>query len=162
MREKGFLAKSTVAASILILIMVSLNAVNIQIVQAQEQLAVTFNVSNDGEYTHVTGTVVDANQEPVEWAEVSIQVDDPSGETIHLELKYTDQNGEFTDSFKTPEEVNGECTIYVSARKTGYENGYAQAAFTAVPEFSVTFIVAIAAILLTLLMLKKGHVNKTV
>ena len=90
---------------------------------AQDELQVTVSTVNDGEYTIITGVVTDSNHNPVEGAKVSIQVNDPSGKTIHMELTYSDENGEFMDKFKTPEDVNGECTIYVSASKSGYENG---------------------------------------
>lgn len=126
-------------------------------VYAQDELQVTVSTVNDGEYTIITGVVIDSNHNPVEGAKVSIQVNDPSGKTIHMELTYSDENGGFMDKFKTPEDVKGECTIYVSASKPGYENGSTTSSFTAIPEFSNALLVTAIPLIITLKMLKKRN-----
>ncbi|MGC8961406.1 MAG: carboxypeptidase-like regulatory domain-containing protein [Candidatus Bathyarchaeia archaeon] len=117
---------------------------------AQSELQVSVSVTNEGGYTVITGIVTDSNHDPVEGARVSIQVNDPSGKTVHMELTYSDENGEFSDRFKMPEDINGECTIFVSASKSGYGVGGNTSSFTAIPEFSGA-ILALAAPLTFLL-----------
>ena len=107
------------------------------------------------QFTEIAGTVTDSNQNPISLVKVSIQVDDPSGKTLHVGFTNTDQSGNFIDRFSTPEGLNGECTIYISASKSGYENGTAQGTFIAIPEFSTVFIAIIVPILLALLMLRR-------
>jgi hypothetical protein len=86
---------------------------------------------------------------------VSIQAVDSSGKAVHFEMVYTDNNGAFTDKFKTPEGVSGEGNIFVSAGKPGYDNGTAQSAFTTVSEFSTAVIAAIISISIAMLILRK-------
>ena len=117
----------------------------IQEVQAQDQLSVTFSVINEDDYNIVTGTVTNSNQEPVEGATTSIQVNDASGNAVHFKMIHTDQSGAFTDKFKVPEGVEGECTVYITASKSGYDAGIVQANFTAVPEFSTLLPLAVTA-----------------
>ena len=130
-------------------------SVLVQNIEAQNQLSVSVNVSNDGEYTQLTGIVRDANQNPVPVAAVSIQAVDPTGKVLHVSLVYTDQNGQFTDRFKTLEWFDGQGTIYVSVTKAGYQNTTASASFTPIPEFSKVYIVAIVSTLLVLVLSKK-------
>ncbi|MEM2122991.1 MAG: carboxypeptidase-like regulatory domain-containing protein [Candidatus Bathyarchaeia archaeon] len=124
-------------------------------VNAQSELQVTVSATNDGEYTTIMGVVTDSNYNPVEGARVSIQVNDPSGKTIHMELTYSDGNGEFSDRFKMPEDVSGECIIYVTASKSGYEVGGNTASFTAIPEFSEILLALAAPLMFMLKTLKK-------
>jgi len=152
---RGFHERSMATASILFIVILSLNAFNLQGVQAQNQLSATFSVSYQQGYTKIAGTVTDINQSPVEGAIVSIQAIDPAGETVHFDMVYTDQIGRFTDEFKTPEVFNGEGTIYVSASKAGYEKGSTQANFTAIPEFSTTIMATFMSMLLALTLLKR-------
>ena len=148
-------AKSMCVASLALTITLLFFSILIQNVQAQNQLSVSVNVSNDGEYTQLTGIVRDANQNPVPVAAVSIQAVDPTGKVLHVSLVYTDQSGQFTDRFKTLEWFDGQGTIYVSVTKAGYENTTASAAFTPIPEFSKVYVVAIVSTLLVLTLSKK-------
>jgi hypothetical protein len=124
-------------------------------VNAQSELQVTVSAVNDGEYTTITGVVSDPNHNPVEGAKVSIQVNDPSGKTIHMELTYSDENGMFSDKFKMPEDVNGECIIYVAASKPGYGVGVNTSSFTAIPEFSEVLLALAAPLIFALKTLRK-------
>jgi len=90
---RGFHERSMATASILFIVILSLNAFNLQGVQAQNQLSVTFSLSYQQGYTKIAGTVTDINQSPVEGAIVSIQAIDPAGETVHFDMVYTDQIG---------------------------------------------------------------------
>jgi len=122
---------------------------------AQAQLTVTVNVSNNGEQMTVYGFVTNPSKQPVEGAQVSIQVDDVSGKTIHLALIYTDKDGYYLDQFKMPENVNGEFRVYVSAVKTGFERAIAQGEFTSIPEFSTLTFMFVVVTTLVSLMLRK-------
>jgi hypothetical protein len=148
-------AKSLGTISAIILLVIALSMAGLCTVNAQNQLSVSFQVSNDNEYTIVTGTVRDPANNPVEGSAVSIQAVDSAGKAVHFELVYTDSNGAFTDKFKTPEGVTGEGNIFVSAGKPGYDNGTAQSAFTAVPEFSATIAAALVSISIAMLILRK-------
>jgi hypothetical protein len=147
--------KSFATVSIILALVMVLSAARLCSVRAQNQLSVSIQVSNDSGYTIVTGTVKDASQNPVEGAAVSVQAVDSSGKTVHMELVYTDQNGAFTDKFKAPEGITGEGNIFVSASKPGYENGLAQTAFTAVPEFPTALGAIIASIFAAFLILRR-------
>ncbi|MEM3608260.1 MAG: carboxypeptidase-like regulatory domain-containing protein [Candidatus Bathyarchaeia archaeon] len=136
----------------MLLIPLAMNTLN---ANAQDELQVTVSVTSDGEYTTITGVVTDSNHDPVEGARVSIQVNDPSGKTIHMELTYSDENGEYSDKFRMPENVNGECTIYVTASKPGYGVGGNTSSFTAVPEFSEMLLALAAPLVFMLKTLKK-------
>ena len=153
--KRSLSAKSVATVSILVALVLTLNAVSLHSVKAQNQLSISVQISNDSGYTVVTGIVTDLGHNPVEGAAVSVQAVDSSGKAVHFELTYTDKNGAFIDRFKTPEGVSGEGNIYVSASKPGYDNGNAQSAFTVVPEFSTTLTVAIISISLALLMLRR-------
>ena len=118
----------------------SINVANLQSTQAQEQLSISANVSYDDENTEITGTVLDETQTPVEGAKVSIQVDNPDGSPLHFALIYTDTTGSFVDKFKTPEDINGECSVYITASKVGYGTGMNQVTYTAIPEFSMLLV----------------------
>ncbi len=159
--EGGFLkmikdlSKNPVAPLFLIIIF-SVSSISLQSVQAQNQLSVSINVIEDGEYTKITGLVTNHDQEPIEGATVSIQAVDPTGKTVHFDLVYTNENGQFIDRFKTTEGFDGkDGIIYVSANKLGYENGSTQANFTAIPEFPTALTVSIISIVLALAVLKK-------
>lgn len=143
------------ATTIIFLFLFSLFALSIQSVQAQDNLTISVLASENDGYTQITGTVTGPDQTPIEGAKVSIQVNNPSGKAAHLEFTYTDQNGQFEDVFKTPDGVNGEYTIYISASKAGYENGSAVTTFTAVPEFTTISLVAILSVMIALGILKK-------
>jgi hypothetical protein len=148
-------SKTVTTVSILLALVLVLSMSSLYSVRAQNQLSVSIQVSNDNGYTVVTGMVRVAGQNPVEGAAVSVQAVDSSGKAVHFELVYTDQNGAFTDRFKTPEGVTGEGNIFVSASKTGYGNGLAQTVFTAVPEFPTAFAAIMASISVTFLILRR-------
>jgi hypothetical protein len=149
-------AKSLVGTiSAIIVLVIALSMVGLCNVNAQNQLSVSFHVSNESEYTIVAGTVTDPANNPVEGAAVSIQAVDSSGKAVHFELVYSDSNGAFTDKFKTPEGVSGEGNVFVSAGKPGYDNGTAQSAFTAVPEFPTAVAAAVVSISIAMLILRR-------
>ncbi|MEM2921960.1 MAG: carboxypeptidase-like regulatory domain-containing protein [Candidatus Bathyarchaeia archaeon] len=141
--------------STLILISILLAASVIEASAAAGQLTISAVSVNDNGTIRINGTVTDENQQPVAGVKVSIQVNDPQGKTAHLEFTYTNQEGKFEDTFTTPEGVDGEYTVYVTASKSGYENGSAVTTFTAIPEFSAIYLIALLSLALTLSILKR-------
>ncbi len=150
-----FSMKSLATVSIFIVALLASNMAALCSAQAQNQLSVALQVSYDNGYTLATGTVTDAGHNPVEGATVSIQAVDSTGKTVHFQLTYTDKNGIFSDKFKTPDGTTGDGNIFVSASKTGYDNGNAQSVFTTVPEFSTALTAIVTSISLALLILRK-------
>lgn len=76
-----------------------------------------------GEIVSLFGLLTDFSNEPVKSAMVSVQVVDPTEKIIHIELIYSDSDGEFLDSFiLTPSLDFGIYNIYITASKTGYED----------------------------------------
>lgn len=144
----------------LMLVSLLLSLWSVSQVWAQGQLSVIVDVSDDGERMMVYGLVTDLYQQPVKGAQVSIQVDDAAGKTIHLALVYTDENGRFSDEFRTPEDVNREFKVYVSAVKVGFERAFAEREYTAIPEFSAVTLVAALVILASLMLRKAPNIIK--
>jgi hypothetical protein len=137
---KTLKANLTTALLMISLITLSLTIINIHSVQAEEPLSIDVQITETGEYTQIEGIVTDSQQTPVEGAAVSIQVEDPSGNTIHVDLSYTDGEGKFWDRFRNPEGINGECAVSVLTSKTGYGAAMNQVTYTAIPEFSPLLI----------------------
>ncbi|WP_455368368.1 CFI-box-CTERM domain-containing protein [[Eubacterium] cellulosolvens] len=76
-----------------------------------------------GEIVSLLGLLTDSSNDPVKNAMISVQVVNPTEEIIHIELVYSDSDGEFIDSFiLTPSLDFGIYTIYVTASKAGYED----------------------------------------
>ena len=76
-----------------------------------------------GETVFLFGLLTDSSNDPVKNAMASVQVVNPTEEIIHIELVYSDSNGEFVDSFtlKTSLDI-GIYTIYITASKVGYQD----------------------------------------
>jgi hypothetical protein len=70
---------------------------------------------------------------------VSIQVNDPGNNLVHVQLAFSNQSGIYVDllSLKT-NALQGQYTIYATASKSGYGNGQSQAQFTVSPQSSST------------------------
>ena len=76
-----------------------------------------------GETVFLFGVLTDSSKNPIQNAMASIQVVNPTEEIIHIELIYSDSDGEFIDSFiLTPSLDFGIYTIYITASKVGYED----------------------------------------
>jgi hypothetical protein len=101
------------------------------------QLALSISVSADkpqyspGESVSIFGTVKDNQGNPISGATVSIQVNDPSSNAIHIQLVFSDSSGAFVDSLTLPADAaQGNYTVYASATKAGYSNGLSQTRFS--------------------------------
>lgn len=93
-----------------------------------------------GETVTITGIVLDNQSNPVLGAGVSIQANDPQGNTAHVQLAFSDQAGGFQDSFLlSPNALRGEYQVYVAASKAGYDNAQASFQFSVLsPSVSTT------------------------
>ncbi len=74
-----------------------------------------------GEAILIEGWVTDDSGSPVPNAQVSIQVNDPVGTSVHIALKYSGLDGTYSDRFPLPaSSPSGNYTIYITASKPGY------------------------------------------
>ncbi|MEM2921614.1 MAG: hypothetical protein QXF26_04775 [Candidatus Bathyarchaeia archaeon] len=87
----------------------------------------------------ISGKVVDDNRTPVVNAGVSIQVNDPLNSNVHVSFIHTDVNGTYVDSFVLSGlSPAGNYTVYITASKPGFKDGYVQMVFTVVqPSFEL-------------------------
>ena len=87
---------------------------------------------------NIHGNVTGLNQSAVALASVSIQVNDPHENTLHIALVYSDKSGGYSDTFQLPSvRPAGDYAIYVTARKPGFQNAYAKLAFSVGTPFSI-------------------------
>jgi hypothetical protein len=110
---------------------------------AAGQLSVTVFTNSQsyepGQLISISGQVLDETLKGVQSASVSIQVNDPNGNPIHVALVTSSANGSYTDQFIAPSNpVNGGYTLYVTASKAGYTDGKSQAACIITPEFPIS------------------------
>jgi hypothetical protein len=101
------------------------------------QPALSISVSTEkpqyspGDSVSIFGTVKDNQGNPISGATVSIQVNDPNSNTIHIQLVFSDSSGAFVDSLTLPTDAaRGQYTVYASATKAGYSNGLSQTQFS--------------------------------
>ena len=85
---------------------------------SQSKMEVTMETDKQsyiiGEIVYIFGLLTDSSNEPVKNAMISIQVVNPTEKIIHIELIYSDSNGEFQDSFMlTPSLDFGIYNIYI-------------------------------------------------
>jgi hypothetical protein len=100
------------------------------------------NVSTDkqsyglGEVITITGKISDETTQGVAFASVSIQVNDPNGNPIHLTSVLSGVDGSFGDQFTVPaSSADGDYTVFASASKPGYVDASNQTAYAVIPEF---------------------------
>ncbi len=105
------------------------------------------NVSTDkqsygpGEVISITGRVSDETAQGVAFASVSIQVNDPKGNPVHLTSILSGADGSFSDEFTIPAgSGNGGYTVFATASKPGYTDANSQTAYAVIPEFQSTAI----------------------
>jgi hypothetical protein len=104
-------------------------------VAAQSPLSITVSTGkpqySPAESVSIFGAVRDNQSNPVSGATVSIQVNDPSSNTIHIQLVLSDPSGAYVDSLTlSTDAAQGQYTIYASATKAGYSNGLSQTQFS--------------------------------
>jgi hypothetical protein len=94
-------------------------------VASQPTLSITVSTDKPqyapGESVSIFGAVRDNQNNPVSSAAVSIQVNDPSNNAIHVQLVLSDQSGAYVDSLSLPtNSAQGTYTVYASAKKAEY------------------------------------------
>ena len=102
---------------------------------AVEPLYVTVYVDttivNTAVVLNIRGRVTGLNQSAVALASVSIQVNDPYESSLHIALVYSDNGGEYSDTFQLPSgRPAGDYAIYVTATKPGFQDAYAKLVFS--------------------------------
>jgi len=92
-----------------------------------------------GENVSISGKVLDNQNNPVLGAGVSIQVNDPQSQAVHIQLVYSDQSGSYSDFFILSETApTGSYGVFVTASKNGFTNGMGQTHFTVISQASTT------------------------
>ena len=134
------------------------------------QLSVTVSTDkpsyDPGDAVLITGRVLDQSLNGVALASVSIQVNDPSGNAIHVGWILSTTDGYYEDQFIAQNDsMNGGYSIYVTASKPGYVDATAQAGCIITPEFQashVQWLMLLPALLLVLLAekRKRGSINR--
>jgi len=76
-----------------------------------------------GEVIVIEGKVTDDSGSAVPNAQVSIQVNDPVGTSVHIALVYSGLDGTYSDRFPlSSSSPSGNYTIYITASKPGYKD----------------------------------------
>jgi len=76
-----------------------------------------------GEIVQILGTTKDSGGFPIQGATIAIEVKNPSGSTIFLDIVYSLSDGSFSDSFRLSSIASvGQYTVYATASKTGYNS----------------------------------------
>jgi hypothetical protein len=145
------------------LILASL-AISLTINQAYSigALSISANVSkesyNTGENVIINGVVKDEFGNSVSSALISIQVNKPSGEILHLGLVYSSQDGAFTHEFRVPSDAEaGIYIIHLTASKQGYSDATTQISCIIISEFNglIAIFLSLAILLALTTILKK-------
>jgi len=97
-----------------------------------------------GDTVYLAGTLTGSSGEPIQHGTVSIQVENPAGEIIHIELVYSDTTGKYIDSFVlVSDTVLGAYTVYITASKAGYADGQASTTFTVSDQKTTDFTITV-------------------
>jgi len=156
--------------SLLFLVLVAVVPFTVDYAYGTNQLSVTISTDkpsyDPGDAVLITGKVLDQSLNGVDLASVSIQVNDPSGNAIHVGWILSTTDGYYEDQFIPQDNsMNGGYSIYVTASKPGYVDATAQAGCIITPEFQVShvqWLMLLPAILLVLLAekRKRGSINR--
>jgi hypothetical protein len=87
----------------------------------------------------ISGRVFATNNVSLPYAGVSIQVNNPQGTSIYVDIRYTNLAGTFQDSFQIPlDSPGGNYTAFLVADKPGYNTAHLTLTFAyATPDFSI-------------------------
>lgn len=113
------------------------------LVASQRSLSISVGTTQTqyttGALIHIYGKVLDDNRSPVEGASVSVQVSDAQDTPAHVSLVYTDQSGNYSDSFAlSPYAPLGKYTVFASVSKAGLNNSQTQTQFTVVAQITAS------------------------
>jgi len=156
MKRPRLLVTLLLALSLQLFLLGSSNAVG--------QLTVTVTTDKQsygpGELITINGQVLDDFSQGVAFASVSVQVNDPNGNPIHITSIFSNIDGTFTDQFTVPAgSVDGGYTVFTTASKPGYMEDSNQTAYTVIPEFPISdmlWLMLIPILLATLLARRRG------
>jgi len=114
-----------------------------------------------GELITINGQVLDDFGQGVAFASVSVQVNDPNGNPIHITSILSNIDGTFTDQFTVHAgSVDGGYTVFTTASKPGYMEANNQTAYMVIPEFSISdilWLTLVPILLATLLGGRRKH-----
>ena len=156
---------------LLFLILAAVVPFTVDYAYGANQLSVTVSTDkpsyDPGDAVLITGSVLDQSLNGVDLASVSIQVNDPSGNAIHVGWILSTTDGYYEDQFIAQDNsMNGGYSIYVTASKPGYVDATAQAGCIIAPEFQashVQWLMLLPALLLLVLLVekrKRGSINR--
>lgn len=102
---------------------------------AQIEMSITVSTNsptyNPGEAVTISGVVKDISGIAVPGATISIQVKDPTDQTIHVSMQYSSSDGSYTDNFVLANDsLAGNYGIFAVASKSGFADCDAQGSFS--------------------------------
>lgn len=168
-REIGAIPMKCMRWCLLFLILATVIPFTVDYSYGANQLSVTVSTDkpsyDPGETVLITGRVLDQSLNGVTLASVSIQVNDPSGNAIHVGWILSMTDGYYEDQFIAQDDsMNGGYSIYVTASKPGYVDSTAQAGCIITPEFQVSHVQWLMLLPVLLLVLaekrKRGSINR--
>jgi hypothetical protein len=144
---------------VVFLVLAAVALLTVDSVYGANQLSVTVSTDkpsyDPGDAVLISGSVLDQSLNGVDLASVSIQVNDPSGDAIHVGWILSTTDGYYEDQFIAQDNsMNGGYSIYVTASKPGYDDATAQASCIITPEFQAShlqWLMLLPALLLVLL-----------
>lgn len=147
-------------------LVIALQLLSLSPSNAAGQLSVTVSTDKQsygpGELITIDGMVRDETSQAVAFVTVSIQVNDPSGNPIHITSVLSGVDGSFSDQFTVPAgSVDGGYTVFTTATKPGYTEASNQTAYTVIPEFPVSNMLGLIlpALFATMIVVKRKPVN---
>jgi len=102
---------------------------------AQTGMSITVSTNSDtydpGGTVTISGVVEDISGVAVPAATVSIQVKDPTDQTIYVNVQYSSSDGSYTDRFVLRNDsLTGNYGVFVAASKLGFADCHAQSSFS--------------------------------
>jgi hypothetical protein len=166
-REIGAIPMKCGRLFLLFLVLAAVVPLTVDHSYGANQLSVTVSTDkptyDPGQAVLITGRVLDQSMNGVTLASVSIQVNDPSGNAIHVGWILSTADGDYEDQFIAQNNsMNGGYSIYVTASKPGYVDATARAGCIIAPEFQashVQLLMLLPALLLVLLAEKRKRTS---
>jgi len=117
---------------------------------AQTGMSITVSTNSDtydpGEAVTISGVVKDISSVPVPDAMISIQVKDPTDQTIYINVQYSSSDGSYADHFLMANDSStGDYGVFVAASKPGFADCHAQTSFSVPKVINQTSDFAISA-----------------
>jgi hypothetical protein len=144
-REVGAIPMKCGRFFLLLLILVAVVPFAVHYSYGANKLSVTLSTDKQsydpGEVVMIAGRVSDQSMNGVALASISIQVNDPSANAIHVGWILSTADGHYEDQFIAQNNsMNGGYSIYVTASKPGYVDATAQAGCIITPEFQASHV----------------------